>query len=104
MSTIVVIIGYTVINILAENLVSPKLMGQGLKLSVLVVFLSFIFWGWLLGFVGTLLAAPLTVLLKIILESSDDTRWMAIVLGSDVPEEEIAPNAEPEYNECTSAF
>ena len=60
-------------------------MGQGLKLSILTVFLSSIFWGWIFGFVGTLLAAPLTVLLKVILDSSDETRWLAIALESDVP-------------------
>jgi len=44
-----------------------------------------IFWGWLFGFVGTILATPLTVLVKIILDSFDETRWLAIILGSDVP-------------------
>jgi predicted PurR-regulated permease PerM len=82
---LLVIAGYGILNIVAENVVSPNLMGQGLKLSILTVFLSLILWGWLLGFMGTLLAAPLTVLLKVILDSSDETRWLAIVLGSDVP-------------------
>ena len=82
---LLVIAGYVILNIVAENLVSPNLMGQGLKLSILTVFLSSIFWGWLFGFVGTLLAAPLTVLLKVILDSSDETRWLAIALESDVP-------------------
>jgi AI-2 transport protein TqsA len=50
-----------------------------------VVFLSLIFWGWLLGTVGMLLSVPLTMIVKIALESSPDTRWVALLLASDEP-------------------
>jgi predicted PurR-regulated permease PerM len=57
-------------------------MGKGLDLSALVVFLSLVFWGWVLGSVGMLLSVPLTMTIKIALESFDDTRWLGVMLGS----------------------
>jgi predicted PurR-regulated permease PerM len=58
-------------------------MGRKLGLSTLVVFLSLIFWGGLLGFVGAILAIPLTMTLKFAFESSESTKWIAVLLGSE---------------------
>ncbi|WP_440055852.1 AI-2E family transporter [Pseudoalteromonas sp. T1lg65] len=84
----VVVIGYVSVNTIMGNIIEPKYMGRGLGLSALVVFLSLIFWGWLLGTVGMLLSVPLTMVAKIALENSDDGKWLATLLGSQ--QEKIA--------------
>ena len=75
-------LAYVTINLVIGNVVEPRWMGKGLNLSPLVVFLSLVFWGWVLGPVGMLLSIPLTILVKIALESDSDTAWIGIMLGS----------------------
>ncbi len=78
---VITALGFLLVNFIVGNVLEPKLMGRGLNLSTLVVFLSLVFWGWVLGPVGMLLSIPLTVTVKIALESFDDTRWLGVMLG-----------------------
>ncbi len=77
-----VALGYMTINMVMGNVIEPRFMGKGLGLSTLVVFLSLIFWGWLLGTAGMLLSVPLTMIVKIGLESSEEGKWFAVLLGN----------------------
>ncbi|MCS5583449.1 MAG: AI-2E family transporter [Pseudomonadales bacterium] len=78
-----VLLGFLVINTVVGSVIEPRIMGRGLGLSTLVVFLSLIFWGWVFGPTGMFLSIPFTMVLKIAFDSSDETRWIAILLGSD---------------------
>ena len=84
-------VGYIVINLLVGNVIEPRFMGRGVGLSTLVVFVSLVFWGWVLGLVGMLLSVPLTMIVKIALEAKDETRWIAVLLGPDIEPEETKP-------------
>lgn len=85
--------GYLAVNIVLENMIEPRLMGRRLGLSALVVFLSLIFWGSLLGLIGMVLSIPLTMILKLACESNASTRWLAIVLGPEPSPESLPPAA-----------
>lgn len=80
----IVVVLYVVVNMFIGNLLEPRWMGRGLDLLSLVVFMSLVFWGWVLGPVGMVLSVPLTMTVKIALEGHPDTRWLGILLGGGV--------------------
>tara|TARA_B110000459_G_C16582987_1_gene482263 strand:- start:71 stop:1138 length:1068 start_codon:yes stop_codon:yes gene_type:complete len=75
--------GFAAINVVFGNVIEPRLMGYGVGISPLVVFVGLVFWGWVFGPVGMLLSVPLTMTLKLGLESDARTRWVAILIGSE---------------------
>ena len=82
--------GYVAVNLVLGNFVEPRVMGQRLGLSTLVVFVSLVFWGWVWGAVGMLLSVPLTMVVKILMQNSDELRWVAVLLGKS-PDELPSP-------------
>ena len=76
---------YLGINISIGSFLEPRVMGDGMGLSPLIVVTSLVFWGWVLGPLGMVLAVPLTVILRILLDSQPQTQWVAVLLGPAVP-------------------
>lgn len=83
-------LGYFVINNLIGNYIEPKLMGKMLGLSTFVTFASLLGWGFIFGPIGMFLSVPLTMAIKIVLDTSEKTRWLGILLG---PENEACEKA-----------
>lgn len=75
--------GYILINTFLGNFIEPMLMGRRFGLSTLVVLLSVLFWGWLWGPIGMLLAVPLTMMVKVVLDNSDEFRWIGVAIGKE---------------------
>lgn len=78
-------VGYLVVNNLVGNVIEPRFMGSGLGLSPLIVFVSLVFWGWILGPVGMFLSVPLTMTLKIFLDSYEASQGIGRLLGAAEP-------------------
>jgi AI-2 transport protein TqsA len=93
-TALVVVVGLTVINMSAENLLVPVLMGRGFSLSATAVFLAFYFWTWLLGTTGAFLSMPLLFLMVIVFDSFPETRWLSDLIVVRTPEP--APERVPE--------
>jgi AI-2 transport protein TqsA len=94
--------GYLLINNFLGNFLEPILVGRRFGISTLVVIISVVFWGWLWGPLGMLLAVPLTMVIKVILESSDEFRWIGVAISAEQPGGatvrkllEVTPPAEP---------
>jgi predicted PurR-regulated permease PerM len=86
-TALLVAAGYLVINTVIGNVIEPRVMGKGLGISTLAVFIALLFWGWLFGTVGMFLAVPLTTALIIALDASPHTRPLAILMGPSIEPE-----------------
>ena len=80
---LLVAVGYLAVNIIVGTILEPRIVGRGVGLSTLVVFLSLILWGSIFGLVGMVLCVPLTMTLKFALETNEQTRWLAVLLGRE---------------------
>ena len=79
-TALIVLVGYILINGGVQNFIQPKVMGQGLKISPVVVFIGLFVWGYLLGGIGALLAVPMTLLVLTLMENFEGTRPLAILM------------------------
>jgi predicted PurR-regulated permease PerM len=82
-SALLVTAGYMSINFILDNIIETKLMGKRLGLSTLVVFLSLMFWGSVLGPIGMVLCIPFTMTIKFACENTEGAEWIAVLLGSE---------------------
>ncbi|MGC6459809.1 MAG: AI-2E family transporter [Akkermansiaceae bacterium] len=82
-SAVAVGVGYVSINVFLGNFLEPMLMGRRFGLSTLVVIISVLFWGFVWGPVGMFLAVPLTMVLKVMLDNSDELRWIAVAITKE---------------------
>ena len=96
-------LGFIGINIVFGNFLEPRLMGYGVGISPLVVFVGLFAWGFIFGPVGMLLSVPLTMTLKMALESDERTRWVAILLGSERDAQYALRSEEEEQQEADQA-
>lgn len=78
---VAVVVAVCILNLIVENPVYSFLAARKFEISALIVILSVIVWGWLLGLVGMFFAIPLTLILLMVIESSDDLRWINALLG-----------------------
>jgi AI-2 transport protein TqsA len=85
-TALLVVLGYSAINVVVDYMIQPRMMARELNLSPLVVFVSLLLWAALLGPIGALLAIPMTLGVQILLGGFDDSRWVALLLSNTAPE------------------
>ncbi|TQF66123.1 AI-2E family transporter [Rhodococcus spelaei] len=100
-----VIVVYSVINVIIQSVIQPKFVGDAVGLSVTLTFLSLVFWGWVLGALGALLAIPMTLLVKaLLLDIDPTTRWANALISGSPPTAEDLATAEQEAAERAAAL
>lgn len=78
---LIVLAGYVVVNFLVDNVIKPRFVADSVDLAPIVVVLSLLFWGWLLGPMGALVAVPLSIAAKFLFESFEESRWLAQLMS-----------------------
>ena len=93
---VLVIVIYSLVNFVIQSLIQPRFVGDSVGLAMTTTFVALVFWAWLLGPLGALLAIPLTLLFKSLLVDVDPTaRWASALAGSLAPEAATPPRAHP---------
>lgn len=102
-NAVIVAGGYLLINNLLGGFVEPMLVGRRFGISTLVIVIAVMFWGWVWGPLGMLMAVPITMMLKVVLEGSNEFRWISVAISADHTPEAInqallesVPKADPE--------
>ena len=100
---VLVIVVYSVINFIIQSVIQPKILADAVNLSLTLTFLSLVFWAFVIGPIGALLAVPLTLLMKaLLLDADPNTRWISSLLeGGPAPpgdddEDAATAHREPE--------
>jgi predicted PurR-regulated permease PerM len=83
---------YLLVNFIIGSLLEPRIMGKGMGLSTAVILISLMFWGWLFGPIGMFLSVPLTMVLKVFLEANEDSRYFAILIGTEEEAKQYSKN------------
>ena len=78
---LIVLAGYVVVNFLVDNVIKPRFVADSVDLAPIVVVLSLLFWGWLIGPMGALVAVPLSIAAKFLFESFEESRWLARLMS-----------------------
>ena len=73
--------GYAAVHLFIDNMLETRVMGHALDLSPVVVIMSILVWGFVLGPVGALLSIPLTMAVKLVIEQQRDMKWLAMLMG-----------------------
>ena len=79
---LIVIAAYIIINFAVDNVIKPRFIEEGVNISASITFLSLVIWGWVLGPIGAILAVPMAIIVQAILNSREETRWLAYIMGS----------------------
>ncbi|WP_028637923.1 MULTISPECIES: AI-2E family transporter [unclassified Nocardioides] len=92
-----VIAAYCVLNVVIQSVIQPKVVGDAVGLSTTLSFFSLVFWTWVIGPLGALLAIPLTLFAKALLVDADpDTRWLRPLISNKddaLPAEDLSPGS-----------
>jgi predicted PurR-regulated permease PerM len=101
----IVFLGFVLINGSVQNFIQPKMMGDNLNISPVIVFLSLFVWGWLLGAIGAILAVPMTLMVLVVLERFESTRgFIRLIRTGGAGDEEDARKAREELGSFLSRF
>jgi AI-2 transport protein TqsA len=90
---LMVVAGFTLLNFLIDNVIKPRYFGGSLDISPAVVVVSLVFWGWLLGPVGALLAVPLSISARLLVESHEESRWIGHLMSDQGPRTDTGPSS-----------
>jgi len=95
-TVLLVILAYLLVNIVVNYTIYPRVMSQGVDLSMFMVMAGMVFWGWILGPIGLILSVPISAVIKISLDSYPGSRWLAMMLGSGPKDQPQLAEAPPD--------
>jgi len=92
LKAIIIVVGFYIINTIVDNVIKPKYLGQEFNISILIVFLSLLFWGFVLGPIGAILSIPLTLTFKRLINILKDHKrlYEASISSENATDNEVA--------------